>query len=128
MYVRPHLYAHERRIGTFPFNLPGIHHSLLAAILEYEHGIEVRSGTICNHRLVRRWFDISADDQATIEGKIRAGDRLASYGIVRVSLGIHNTKEDIDCLVEALSRIAVEGYRLRYRPLPSQETYEPILG
>ena len=127
MYVNPEQYLHEERIGTFPFNLKGIHHSLLAAILEYEYGIEVRAGTICNHRLVRRWFDISEADQERLELKIKDGDRLATYGIVRVSLGIQNTKEDIDYLVAALTQIASEGCRLEYRPDPTSETYEPIL-
>ena len=126
MYVPPELYSRDNRIGTFPFNLEGLHHSLVAAILEHEHGIEVRAGTICNHRLVRRWLRTSDTDQETLESKIRQGDRLATYGIVRVSLGIHNTKDDIDQLSEALTRIASEGYQLEYRPVPAHETFEPV--
>lgn len=126
MYVPPELYTRDNRIGTFPFNLEGLHHSLVAAILEHEHGIEVRAGTICNHRLVRRWLRTSDSDQETLESKIRQGDRLATYGIVRVSLGIHNTKEDIDHLAEALTGIVTKGYQLEYKPMPAHETFEPV--
>lgn len=119
-------YIEDRRIGTFPFTLPNLHHSLAAAILEHEYGIEVRAGTICNHRLVRRWFDIDAAAQEDIEGRIAEGDRLASYGIVRASLGLHNRHVDIDQLTSALKELLSKGYRLTYRPCPEHETYEPV--
>jgi selenocysteine lyase/cysteine desulfurase len=125
MHIPSELYEAENRIGTFPFNLPELHHSLVAAILEHEHGIEVRSGTICNHRLVRRWFNISEAEQSEREEKIKGGDRLASYGIVRASLGIHNTHEDIDALTTALTYISTKGYNLHYKAMPSLETFEP---
>jgi cysteine desulfurase/selenocysteine lyase len=126
--VPAHRYAADDRIGTFPFVVDGLHHALVAAALEHEHGIEVRAGTICNHRLVRRWRGVSDADQARIEGEIEAGDRLASYGIVRASLACHNTVEDIDRLVTALRALTTNGPQLRYRPAPEHETYEPRTG
>ncbi|HEY1968847.1 MAG TPA: aminotransferase class V-fold PLP-dependent enzyme [Pseudonocardia sp.] len=118
-------YQSDDRIGTFPFLVSGRHHALVAAALEHEHGIEVRAGTICNHRLVRRWVGVSDAEQARVEAEISAGDRLASYGIVRASLGCHSNTEDIDRLAEALRDITTHGPRLRYRPAPEHETYEP---
>lgn len=119
-------YADDDRIGTFPFLVDDHHHALVAAALEHEHGIEVRAGTICNHRLVRRWVGVTDAEQSRIEAEIGAGDRLASYGIVRASLACHNTRHDIDRLVEALSDITTHGPRLDYRPVGEHETYEPI--
>ena len=124
--VPAHRYATEDRIGTFPFLVDGLHHALVAAALEHEHGIEVRSGTICNHRLVRRWVKVSDAEQTRIEGEIEAGDRLASYGIVRASLACHSTVEDIDRLVAALRTLTTDGPKLTYRPAPEEETYEPV--
>ncbi len=126
IYINPELYRQEDRIGTFPFNLKDMHQSLLAAVLEHEYGIEVRAGTICNHRLVRRWLGVSDQEQAAIENQLKAGNRLATYGIVRASLAIHNTREDIDSLAEALTKISQEGHRLQYSPVQAHETYEPI--
>jgi len=123
LYVPAEKYLTEDRIGTFTFNLKGYHHALLSAILENEYGIETRAGTICNHRLVRRWFKIGDKTQKEIERKIAGGDRLASYGIVRASLGIHNTKEDVDALVSALKEIAESGNKLKYKPVPVEEIY-----
>jgi cysteine desulfurase / selenocysteine lyase len=125
MHVRPGLYAAQRRIGTFPFTLGGYHHALLAAILEHEFGIEVRAGTICNHRLVRRWFEVSDEQQEAVEDAMSGGNRLASYGIVRASLALYNTREDIDTLAGALTAVAQDGPRRSYRPVPAEETYVP---
>lgn len=119
-------YPADDRIGTFPFLVDGLHHALVAAALEHEHGIEVRAGTICNHRLVRRWLAVSDAEQRRIEDAIVAGDRLASYGIVRASLGCHSTTADIERLADALRTIVADGVRQRYRRAPEHETYEPI--
>jgi len=126
MHVPTRIYSESDRIGVFPFTLNALHHARVAAILEHEYGIEVRAGTICNHRLVRRWFALSDAEQEAVEERIAAGDRLASYGIVRASLGIQNGRDDIDALAEALTEIATSGAKLDYRPMPAQETYEPV--
>lgn len=123
LYVPKEKYLTGDRIGTFPFNLQGYHHALLSAVLENEYGIETRAGTICNHRLVRRWANVSDVKQAEIEQEIAKGNRLASYGIVRASLGIHNTKEDIDVFVHALQHIAQYEPALEYQSVPAEEIY-----
>jgi len=115
----------ENRIGTFPFMLDGYHHALLSAILDHEFAIETRAGTICNHRLVRRWFHVNDKAQREIEEAIKGGNRLASYGVVRASIGIYNTKEDIDRLIDALIAIQKNGPQLSYKALPDEETYIP---
>ena len=124
--VKPELYAAEDRIGTFPFNLQGMHHALLAAILDHEYGIEVRAGTICSHKLVRDWEMITDETQLEIENSIRAGDRLASYGVVRASLGVQNGERDVDALCHALRKISAGVLHLRYRRVPEHEIYEPV--
>jgi len=126
IHVPPEKYLTENRIGTFPFNIASIHHAQLASILEHEYGIETRAGTICNHRLVRRWFKISDAEQKKIEQEIANGNRLASYGIVRASFAIHNTKKDIDLLLTALTEIAKNGPKLKYKPVPNEEIFVPI--
>ncbi|HWN33352.1 MAG TPA: aminotransferase class V-fold PLP-dependent enzyme [Pseudonocardia sp.] len=118
-------YRAEDRIGTFPFVVDGLHHALVAAALEHEHGIEVRAGTICNHRLVRRWAGVDDREQARVEAAIAGGDRLASYGIVRASLACHSTADDIERLAGALRSLAAHGPAQRYRPAPEHETYAP---
>ena len=123
LYVSPETYVDQDRIGTFTFNLKGYHHALVSAILENEYGIETRAGTICNHRLVHGWSNIDDDTQKDIECRIEQGDRLASYGIVRASICIHNTRQDIDVLVAALKSIMAHGPQLKYKPVPIEEIY-----
>ena len=123
LYIPVEKYIIEDRIATVPFNISGIHHAKLATILEHEYSIETRAGTICNHRLVRRWFNIDNETQNDIEQKIQQGNRLASYGIVRASIGIYNTIEDIDRLVDALQKISEHGARLTYVEVPNEETF-----
>ncbi len=123
LYIAPEKYIEEKRIGTISFNLKGYHHALLSAILENEYAIETRAGTICNHRLVRGWFGITAKEQQKIEEEIRKGNRLASYGIVRASIGIHNTKEDVGALVQAIREIAG---RPTYVPVAEEEIFLPV--
>lgn len=126
LYVSPETYIKEKRIGTITFNLKNYHHALLSAILDTEYGIETRAGTICNHHLVRRWLNVSDREQARIEKEISKGKRLSSYGIVRVSIGIHNTKKNIDALARALKNISRNGHRLKYKPNQKEEIYELI--
>ena len=61
-----------------------------------------------------------------LEHEIQRGNRLASYGVVRVSIGVHNTKKDIDALIRALTEVAKHGPRLTYHPVPEEETYVPV--
>ena len=126
LYVTAEKYLAENRIGTFPFNLKGYHHAEVACILEHEYGIETRAGTICNHKLVRRWNKIGDEEQKKIEEEIKNGNRLASYGIVRVSLGMHNTKEDLELLINALAEIATKGPKLEYNAKPEEEIFVPL--
>lgn len=127
LYVPADKFIGENRTGIFSFNIKGMHHSLVAAALEHEYGIETRSGAICNHRVIRRWLGVPDDEQKRIEEKMVRGNRLASYGIVRASIGFHNTTGDIDLLAGALSELAGSGPALRYREIPEEDTFVPIL-
>lgn len=122
------LYDRGDRVGVVPFLLDGYHHAEIAAILEHEYGVEVRAGTICNHRLVRRWMGVGDAAQAEMESRIAAGDRLASYGVVRASIGVGTDAAAIDALADALEEIARHGPRLTYQPEPEEETYRPVQG
>jgi cysteine desulfurase/selenocysteine lyase len=46
-------------------------------------------------------------------------------GMVRVSFGLYNTKEEIDVLAEALSRIAVGNYAGKYHQDKVTGEYRP---
>ena len=103
------------RIGVIAFNLAGIPHALVAAILSCEWGIGVRSGCFCAHPYVKQLLGVSDLESRIIEARIRDGDRGSIPGAVRVSLGIHNTEADIRRLEQALLAIASGHHDRRYR-------------
>ena len=54
----------DDRVGVIAFNLGGLHHALVAAILGYEGGIGVRNGCFCAQSYVAHLLELSESDQA----------------------------------------------------------------
>lgn len=96
--------AHEK-VGVIPFNVEGISHFLLSAILGYEGGIGVRSGCFCAHPYVVHLLNIDDNSAGGWRDKMLAGDRSDMPGMVRMSFGCYNNTDDVDRLVEMLCRI-----------------------
>ncbi|HUZ03050.1 MAG TPA: aminotransferase class V-fold PLP-dependent enzyme [Thermomicrobiaceae bacterium] len=113
------------RVGVLTFNLDGIHHGLVAAILGHEHGIAVRHGCFCAHPYLIRLLKVSEADLAQATAAISRHDKSEIPGGVRASIGIYNTQEDIDLLVDALTQIAQGSYRGTYRLDRPSGDYEP---
>ena len=78
----------ERQVGVVSFRLEGYDPQELAAILDAEFGIEVRSGLHCAPRLHHRL------------GTLHSG------GTVRVSVGPFTVREHIDSVAAALHQLA----------------------
>ncbi|HEY1014280.1 MAG TPA: aminotransferase class V-fold PLP-dependent enzyme, partial [Herpetosiphonaceae bacterium] len=94
------------RLGIVPFAVRGMDHGLAAAILSAEHGIAVRNGSFCAQPYVRALLG---------GGDVGCGARRdASAGLVRASIGLHTTAEDIDALAGALESISRGRYRGDY--------------
>ncbi len=90
------------RAGVVSFNVTGLHHGLVAAYLNDFHNIAVRNGCFCAQPYIQSLLEVDearvqqcADEQAV-------GDRRNIPGMVRASLGVYSTEEDIDALVDAL--------------------------
>lgn len=100
LYSRPDL---QKSIGVIPFNMEGVHHSLMSAILSYEAGIAVRNGFFCAHPYCERLLGYSAKDMENISND----PNLLFPGLVRVSFGIYNSRAEIDRFVNFLYQIAM---------------------
>ncbi len=105
-------------VGVIPFNVDGVHHALVAAILGYEGGIGVRNGCFCAHPYVVHLLDLSEEEAARWRARITGGDKSDMPGMVRASFGCYNTIEDIDRLVEMLERVVRRNYVGEYQILP----------
>jgi len=119
------IYECNKRLGVVSFNMKGIHHSMLASILSYEYGIGVRNGCFCAHPYVLRLLNINEDEVEKHIKNVLAEDKSQLPGLVRVSLGIYNTKSDIDRLLTALDNISRGNYNKDYILDKKHGAYKP---
>ncbi len=91
------------RAASISFNVKGMDHGLVAAILNDYHNIAVRNECFCAHPYVKEMIlDDLLDAAETIaEEDIEEVFKLKS-GMVRVSFGLYNTMADGDILEKAL--------------------------
>ncbi|MGH2536356.1 MAG: aminotransferase class V-fold PLP-dependent enzyme [Candidatus Promineifilaceae bacterium] len=113
------------KVGAIPFNLAGISHFLVAAILGYEGGIGVRSGCFCAHPYVVHLLQLDDAETEAWRDQILAGDRSHMPGMVRASFGCYNNTEDVDRLIEMLERIGRGDYSGDYVLQPESGEYIP---
>lgn len=116
----------RERLGVIAFNVKDVHHALVSAILSYEGGIGARNGCFCAHPYVKRLLGVSPDDAKAIESLIRARDRSAIPGAVRVSFGLYNTKEEIDHLCDMLQMVVNKSYQGTYKLHKERGEYHPV--
>jgi len=114
-----------RRLGVIALNLLQIPHALLAAALNYEHGIATRNGCFCAQPYMKHLLRCAPDIDMTSQQAILAGDRANMPGAVRVSFGIYNTEAEVDALIAALKSLATSPPRGRYHQLPGSSQYLP---
>ena len=115
----------SEKVGAIPFNLKGVSHFLVAAILGYEAGIGVRSGCFCAHPYVVHLLQLSEKEGATWRGEVLSGDRSRMPGMVRMSFGCYNNVDDVDRLADMLERIAANDYLGDYRLDKASGEYLP---
>jgi selenocysteine lyase/cysteine desulfurase len=106
--------AAQEKVGVITFNLAGISHFLVAAILGYEGGIGVRNGCFCAHPYVVHLLNLDEEEEQNWQQRMLAGDKSQMPGMVRISFGCYNDHQDIDRVVSMLHRIAAGDYAGNY--------------
>lgn len=81
------------------FHVNGIPHNIVAVRLAEIRGVGVRTGCFCAHRLLKFLFDARGKEVAEL---VRQGK---APGLVRVSIGLENTTDDIDAFLATLVKI-----------------------
>jgi selenocysteine lyase/cysteine desulfurase len=89
-------------IGVIPFNLEGVHHHLMTAILSDEAGVSVRNGFFCTHPYCERLLGFNKEDM----NHFLEDDEVLFPGMVRISFGFYNNFSEIDKLIRLLRMIA----------------------
>jgi selenocysteine lyase/cysteine desulfurase len=115
----------EERVGVIPFNLEGVYHFLLTAILGYEGGIGARSGCFCAHPYVLSLLGLSPAEIESWRTRFVGGDESGLPGMVRMSFGLYSDEEDVDRMVEMLGRVAAGDYVGEYRKTPGLCMFVP---
>lgn len=115
----------HRRLGVIPFNLKGLSHFLVAAILGYEFGIGVRNGCFCAHPYILSLLRVSSDEIERVRTNLFAHNRRENPGLVRASFGLYNTLEEVEQFAEALEKIIRGDYRSRYVQDAASGDYVP---
>jgi cysteine desulfurase / selenocysteine lyase len=80
---------HEKRLAVIPFTVKGIDSQEVAIILDQHYEIAVRAGKQC--------APLTHDALGTADG-----------GVIRVSFGVSNTKEEVETFINAIKEI-IEG-------------------
>lgn len=95
----------DERVGVFSFSVSKEKHGLIAARLSNEYGIGVRNGCFCAHPYVLNLLKVSSKKANMYQKKIQRGNKQGIPGLVRLSLGLYNTYDEIDYFFEALKNI-----------------------
>jgi len=126
LYGPPDTGAAEDRLGVIPFNVEGMSHYQVAAILSAEWAIGVRNGCFCAHPYAMHLLDLGEEAIRGMRSDIGKRDYRAVPGMVRASFGMYNTRDEVDVLAEALSQIAQGRYQGRYEQEPGSGQFRPI--
>ena len=94
------------RGGVIPFVLKGVGSHKVARELAARGGIGVRAGCHCAHLTVKRMLGIPPWAQQLQGVILTLLRRMELPGVVRVSLGIENSEDDIDTLIRVLGETA----------------------
>lgn len=117
--------AAETRVGVIPFNVRGLAHGKVAAILGFEGGIGVRNGCFCAHPYMLKLLNVSDETYKSFHDQVLRHNRVDLPGMVRMSFGCYNNCEDVDRLVEMLERILAGKYQGDYEAHLGSGTYYP---
>jgi selenocysteine lyase/cysteine desulfurase len=98
------------RLGVISMNIGDVPHALAAAILSYEGAIGVRSGCFCAHLYVKELLKVSDEGSRKLQEQILARDRSEIPGTIRMSIGIYNTRDEVDRFLDMARKIAKGDY------------------
>lgn len=92
------VYNTADRLGIIVFNVKGKTHQQVADSLAKDYGIATRNGKFCAHPYVTRFLEIRnlPDNE----------DEQDVCGMVRLSLGLYNTRQEVDQFIQALYQIS----------------------
>ncbi len=107
----------ENRLGVIAFNIGEINNNLVSMVLNYESAIATRNGCFCAHPYLH--FLLGFTDTTELRAKLVRGEEVDLPGAVRLTIGIYNTREEIDELIKMLNIISSKQWKANYDKLGS---------
>lgn len=99
-----------KRLAIISFNIEGLHHDLVSALLDHLFGIQNRAGCACagpyGHRLLGIGEEISQKFRSQIQQNVIG----VKPGWVRLSLPYYASEEDIEFILSAVEFVAEHGH------------------
>jgi selenocysteine lyase/cysteine desulfurase len=96
----------SRKLGVIPFAFTNKMSNQTGKELALCGGIGVRTGCHCAHIIVKHILHVSPSLERFQRVIVTLFPRLSLPGVARVSLGIENSEEDVDRLIQVLGKIA----------------------
>jgi cysteine desulfurase len=98
------LYVSKNQLNTvIPFNIKGISPEKVAKKLNSDYGIGVRAGSFCVYHVLRKLLKI--EDEKHIIKEVNGGKTGNIPALVRASIGLCNTEDDISRMIKAIKEI-----------------------
>jgi len=99
------LYVNKKQLNTvIPFNIKGKNAIDIAERLNKDYGIGVRAGNFCVYQVVRKLLKV--EDESGIISSVKKGKTDKIPAMIRISIAIGNTDEDIDRIIKAINKIS----------------------
>ena len=96
----------QQKLGVIVFDIKNKMPDRVATQLALQSGIGVRYGCQCAHIIIKHLLRVSPFLERFQRVIQTLFPKFRFLGLVRVSLGIENTEEDVDTLIHALGKIA----------------------
>jgi len=109
------------RAASISFNIQDLDHGLVAAVLNDYHNIAVRNECFCAHPYVEKMLEQTHASQIESVRETENPWHIEPWmGMVRVSLGLYNTEDDIKQFIDALVDIIEnkDHYKNKYKVNP----------
>jgi selenocysteine lyase/cysteine desulfurase len=109
------------RLAILSFNIAGLHHDLVSALLDHLFGIQNRAGCACAGPYGHRLLGIDAARSERYRREIARGNLGVKPGWVRLTLPYYASAEDVEYMLGAVEFVADHGesfvpcYRLGWR-------------
>ncbi|ACG74646.1 aminotransferase class V [Anaeromyxobacter sp. K] len=101
--------AHGPRLPILSFNVEGLHHDFVSALLDHLFGIQNRAGCSCAGPYGHRLLGIGPERSSELRRAIALGVLALKPGWVRISLPYTATEDEIEFLLEAVELVADHG-------------------